>query len=89
MLGRNVLHRTNQYLNNRIEQDHRGIKQRYYPMRGFSSFLSAARFCTAFSEIRHYFRSQLTITGQHISLSKQRHIFYERWTVLLSALAIN
>ena len=34
-LGRDVVHRTNPYLNNRLEQDHRGIKQRYYPMRGF------------------------------------------------------
>jgi putative transposase len=31
-LGSNVLHRCNPYLNNRLEQDHRGIKQRYYPM---------------------------------------------------------
>jgi len=57
-LGRKVLHRTSQYLNNRIEQDHRGVKQRYYPMRGFGSFISAARFCTAFSEVRQYFRPQ-------------------------------
>ena len=28
-LGRKVEHRTNRYLNNRLEQDHRGIKQRY------------------------------------------------------------
>jgi transposase-like protein len=34
-LGDQVLHRTNKYLNNRLEQDHRGIKQRYYPMHGF------------------------------------------------------
>jgi putative transposase len=27
-LGNDVLHRTNHYLNNRLEQDHRGIKQR-------------------------------------------------------------
>ncbi|GCF11918.1 hypothetical protein KDI_54820 [Dictyobacter arantiisoli] len=27
-LGDQVLHRTNQYLNNRLEQDHRGVKQR-------------------------------------------------------------
>src|SRR3954470_21239639 len=33
-LGRKVRHRTSQYLNNRIEQDHRGIKGRYRPMRG-------------------------------------------------------
>ncbi len=32
ILGRKVEHRTNKYLNNRIEQDHRGIKQRYWPM---------------------------------------------------------
>src|SRR3954447_24542861 len=30
-LGPDVRHRTSQYMNNRIEQDHRGIKQRYYP----------------------------------------------------------
>jgi putative transposase len=33
-LGGEVIHRCNPYLNNRLEQDHRGIKQRYYPMRG-------------------------------------------------------
>jgi len=29
ILGRKVEHRTNKYLNNRMEQDHRGVKQRY------------------------------------------------------------
>ncbi len=50
VLGRKVEHRTNRYLNNRVEQDHRGIKQRYYPMRGFGNFKSASRFCQAFDE---------------------------------------
>jgi putative transposase len=50
ILGRKVEHRTNRYLNNRLEQDHRGIKQRYYPMRGFGSFESASRFCRAYDE---------------------------------------
>jgi transposase-like protein len=27
-LGDQVLHRTSKYLNNRLEQDHRGVKQR-------------------------------------------------------------
>src|SRR6202790_5101751 len=36
-LGDSVKHRTNRYLNNRIEQDHRGIKGRYGPMHGFKS----------------------------------------------------
>lgn len=30
-LGEDVIHRTNRYLNNLIEQDHRGIKQRNRP----------------------------------------------------------
>src|SRR4051812_22544343 len=33
-LGKDVRHRTSAYLNNRLEQDHRGIKGRYRPMRG-------------------------------------------------------
>ena len=33
-LGRSVRHRTNVYLNNRLEQDHRGIKGRIRCMRG-------------------------------------------------------
>src|SRR4051794_14156532 len=33
-LGKRVRHRTNRYLNNRLEQDHRGIKGRYRPMTG-------------------------------------------------------
>ncbi len=34
--------RTSKYLNNLIEQDHRRVKQRYYPMLGFKQFASAA-----------------------------------------------
>jgi transposase-like protein len=44
-LGKTVQHRSNRYLNNRLEQDHRGIKGRYRPMRGFKSPRSAGRFC--------------------------------------------
>jgi len=43
------------YLKNRLEQDHRGIKQRHSPMYGFSNFQSAARFCRAFDELRTSF----------------------------------
>jgi transposase-like protein len=45
-------HRTDRYLNNRIEQDHRGIKERYQPMRGSS----AARFCRCYDELRNFLR---------------------------------
>jgi transposase-like protein len=34
-LGSRVRHRTNCYLNNRLEQDHRGVKSRCRPMLGF------------------------------------------------------
>jgi putative transposase len=40
VLGKKVKHRCSRYKNNRIEQDHRGIKQRYYPMLGFKSLWS-------------------------------------------------
>ena len=33
--------RTNKYLNNRIEQDHRRIKRRIRPMLGFKSLMTA------------------------------------------------
>ncbi|GHO67845.1 hypothetical protein KSC_067370 [Ktedonobacter sp. SOSP1-52] len=51
-LGGHVLHQTNKPLNNHVEQEHRGIKQWYYPMRGFGNFNSAVRFCRAFDELR-------------------------------------
>jgi transposase-like protein len=41
-IGGHVQHRTSKYRGNRLEQDHRSIKQRYYPMHGFGSFSSAS-----------------------------------------------
>ena len=38
----NVVMRTSKYLNNLIEQDHRRVKQRLYPMLGFKMFENAA-----------------------------------------------
>ena len=55
-LGTNVRHRTSRYLNNRLEQDHRGIKSRYGPMRGFGAAVSADRFCLAHDELRNHLR---------------------------------
>jgi len=54
-LGRTVGHRTSAYLNNRLEQDHRGIKGRGRCMRGFKSDQSAARFCREHGELRDLF----------------------------------
>jgi putative transposase len=86
IVGRKVLHRHNQYLNNRIEQNHRGIKQRYYPMLGFKQFESASRFCNAFDELRSYLRVQ-AVDGQQISASRRREIFTDRWSTLMTELS--
>ncbi len=42
VLGKTVRHRTSAYLNNRLEQDHRGIKGRIRCMRGFKIRIAAA-----------------------------------------------
>lgn len=81
VLGRKVKHRTSRYLNNRLEQDHRGIKQRYYPMRGFGSFHAAARFCRAFDEQKDYFRYR-TKPRETIPLAEQRCMFRQRFDAL-------
>ncbi len=49
-------HRDIKYLNNCLEQDHRGIKSRTGPMKGFKDIICALIFCTAFEEIRQFFR---------------------------------
>jgi transposase-like protein len=84
-LGDHVLHRTNKYLNNRLEQDHRGVKQRYYPMYGFGNFDSAARFCSAFDELRNDLRLRSTM-GEVASLSEKRQAFLHRITALKEVL---
>ena len=71
ILGKGVAHRCSQYLNNRIEQDHRSIKGRYGSMRGFGSFASAAYFCTAHDELRDYFRHR-TRMHEVVPLGVQR-----------------
>jgi len=85
-LGEEVVHRCNPYLNNRIEQDHRGVKQRYYPMRGFESFEAAARFCRAFDEQRQYFRLRTRMCEPLPPLPEQRREYCARWTALMGEL---
>lgn len=84
--GRKVLHRHNQFLNNRIEQNHRWIKQRYYLMLGFAKFESASRFCNAFDELRTYLRIR-SVDGEHVSASSRREVFTERWSTLMTELS--
>jgi putative transposase len=86
-LGAEVLHRTNKYLNHRLEQDHRGIKQRYYPMRGFGNAASVARFCRAFDEVRQFFQVRTTMR-QRVFLVVQREMFRQRLALLKAMMQV-
>jgi transposase-like protein len=77
------MHRCTPYVNTRIEQDHRGVKQSYYPMRGFGNFDAAARFCRACDAQRSYFRLRTTMRQRVPSLSAQRREYAARFQTLM------
>ncbi len=76
--GLEVRHRTSRYMNNRMEQDHYGSKQRYDPRHGFGSFEAAARFCSAHDELRAYPCAR-TRMNETVPLADQRQLFRNRW----------
>jgi putative transposase len=83
-LGRGVRHRTNAYINNRIEQDHRGINGRYRPMHGFKCPRAAGRFCRAHDELRNFLRPRAR-SNQHISASSRRLQMLQGTVTVLAA----
>jgi transposase-like protein len=85
-LGEAVTHRTNRYLNNHLEQDHRGIKQRTHSMCGFKQFVSAARFCRVYDEVRNFFRLR-SRRNEAVALAWQRALHEGRMRVLMATLA--
>ena len=85
VLGAGAKHRTNQYLNNRIEQDHRGIKGRYGLMRGFKSHESASRFCRCFDELRTHLQAS-SRRSRNLPTNARRHRFLTRGIVALGIL---
>jgi putative transposase len=84
-LGAGVRHRDNQYPNNRLEQDHRGVKGRYGPMRGFKCPRSAGEFCRGYDELRYFLRSR-SRTNQQVSADYRRLHFLRRTATVLSVL---
>src|SRR3981081_4463536 len=86
MLGDGVKHRTNQYLNNRIEQDHRGIKSRYGPTRGFGDTASADRFCRGHDELRNFLQLR-TRHRQTTPTSSRRRRFLRHGLIALRVMA--
>jgi putative transposase len=85
VLGRGVRHRTSRYLNNRLEQDHRGIKGRYRPMRGFKCPGSAARFCRGHDELRDFLRPR-SRHHQHVPADRRRLLLLRRTVAVLGIL---
>jgi transposase-like protein len=53
--------RSSKYLNNLIEQDHRGIKSRTRPMLGFKNFESAAITIAGIELLRRIHKGQFTL----------------------------
>ena len=84
-LGKGVRHRTSRYLNNRLEQDHRGLKGRYRPMRGFKCPRSAARFCRGHDELRNFLRPR-SRHNQHVPADRRRLLLLRRTVTVLGIL---
>ena len=84
-LGSRVWHRTNQYLNNRLEQDHRGIKGRCRPMLGFKSVASAKRYCRSHDELRNFLRCRSRMC-QHVPAATRRFHRFRRIAIALGIL---
>jgi transposase-like protein len=84
-LGRDVEHRTSAYKNNRLEQDHRGVKGRTRCMRGFKSFASAERFCRSYDKLRNFLRPS-TRHNQYVSARRRRLLHLRRASSVLTIL---
>ena len=84
-LSRRVVHRTSAYKNNRLEQDHRGIKGRTRCMRGFKSFAAAQWFCRSYDELRNFLRPR-TRHNQPVSVRRCRLLHFRRATAVLAIL---
>ncbi|WP_376964407.1 DDE-type integrase/transposase/recombinase [Azospirillum sp. A26] len=87
VFGDDVEHRTSKFKNNHLEQDHRGVKGRTRPMRGFQTHISAHRFCRAHDEVRNFLRPA-TRRNQHVPAAQRRAIHAQRVAALRDMLAI-
>ena len=85
-LGKGVIHHCSRYLHDRLEQDHRGIKQRYRLMHEFGSVASAPRFCSALRRAAGPL-PHAAHDGRGVPLAEQRLRFVERLAELATLLA--
>ena len=78
---RNVQVRTNRYLNNIIEQDHRAIKRRCVSMAGFKSFTNAS-VTIAGIELAHRIRKRQFSLG--LRARRSGWSLRDEWTIALA-----
>jgi putative transposase len=82
-LGRAVRHWTSRYLNNRLEQDHRGLKGRYSSTLGFKCPRAAARFYRGHDELRIFLRVRPHL-NQHVPALSRRLPHLRRTVTVLA-----
>ena len=85
VLGGTVAHRTSIDLNNRLEQDHRGIKGRIRCLRGFKSHDAASRFCREHGELRNLLRPRRR-HNQVVPAPLRRHRFLRGARIALAVM---
>nr|MBA3439385.1 DDE-type integrase/transposase/recombinase [Pyrinomonadaceae bacterium] len=73
--------RTSKYLNNLIEQDHRRVKQRYYPMLGFKQFGNAVVTISGIELIQNMRKGQFNISN----ISQEGRQVQQVWETVLAA----
>ncbi len=73
--------RTSKYLNNLIEQDHRRVKQRIYPMLGFKKYGNAAITISGI-ELAHKIKKGQFDTS---AISQERTSVVQVWEAILAA----
>jgi transposase-like protein len=66
LLPKRTVVRSSQYLNNLIEQDHRGVKSRTRPMLGFKNFKSAAITIAGVELLRRIHKDQFALNRLQI-----------------------
>jgi len=81
LLPRRTRLRSSKYLNNLIEQDHRGIKSRTRPMLGFKSFSSAAITIAGVELLRRIHKGQFSLSR----LRLKDHAAPALWNAVLAA----
>ena len=81
LLPQNVIIRKSKYLNNLIEQDHRRVKQRVYPMLGFKKFENAAITISGIELIHKMRKGQFDASEIRLKESGEEEV----WQAVLAA----